>query len=63
MKTEVISDGVRRGTTITHGGLGTTTAKTEDDLEAWFWPNKSTYYLCKGDTLHLEKRVFQRTAD
>jgi len=63
METDVVADGVRRSTTIRHGGVGTTTAKTEDGLEAWFWPNKPTYYRCEGDTLRLERRVFHRTSD
>lgn len=36
MMTDVVADGVRRSIMITHGGVGTTTAKTEDGLEAWF---------------------------
>ena len=63
MKTHVVADGVRRSTMIRHGGVGTTTAKAEDGLEAWFWPHKPTYYHCEGDTLHLERRVFQRATD
>ncbi|MGK2927243.1 MAG: hypothetical protein ACSLE2_16625 [Lysobacterales bacterium] len=63
MMTNVVDDGVRRGTMITHGGVGTTTAKTEHGLEKWFWPHKPTYYRCEGDTLHLESRVFQRAPD
>ena len=63
MFTEVVSDRVRRGNTITHGEVGTTTDKTEDGLEAWFWPNKSTFYRCEGDMLYLEKREFLRKPD
>lgn len=61
MRTEVVSDAVQRRLTITHAGAGTTTAKVEAGLEAWFWPHKPSYYRCEGDTLYLEKREYTRS--
>lgn len=60
MHTEVVSDSVLRSTVITHAGMGTTTDKTEEGLENWFWPHKPTYYRCEGDSLFLENREFKR---
>lgn len=61
MPTEVVSDEVVRHLTITHGGVGTTTAKTENGLEAWFWPHKSAYVRCDGDSLTIGSQRGGRT--